>query len=176
MFETKHVPCYIERLAHKKLKLGTDEIKASYLILRIDPFTPSLAAELEDAVKGVIYRRNDAQPNPIVESVTFKHSPKPQRIEFRADPKITPSLVLTEAKVDAFRCRIPKDGTQWVLIFRVTFAEITGQDLLYLKEALFEQRFLSFENATPGLFDAEEDTERRPTRRAAAAAASTATH
>lgn len=73
-------------------------------------------------------------------------------------------MVIAEAKVTKFRVRKPKDGLQWVLVFRVIFTEVSGQDLLALKEALFEQRFLSFENATAGLFDQADAEERKNAR------------
>lgn len=165
MFESKNVPCFLERMGHKKIKIGKEEYKGTEIVLRVDPFTPALASELAET-KGIIYRRNDTEPNPNVEAVSFTYTPKPQAVEFRADPLLKPSVTLPEAKVSKFRVRRPKDGTQWVLVFKIVFAEIGGNDLLYLKEALFEQRFLSFENASPGLFDEAEQAERREAKEA----------
>lgn len=165
MFDTGNLPCYLERMGHKKLKIGQDEFKGTEIVLRIDPFTPELASELAET-KGVIFRRNDGEPNPHVDMVSFTYAPKAQRIEFRPDPQLKPSVVIPEAKVSAFRVRKPKDGTQWVLRFRIVFAEIAGADLLYLKEALFEQRFLTFENAETGLFDEAEKAAKRDAREA----------
>ena len=161
MFDTANVPIYLERMGHKKIKIGRDQYKGTELVLKIDPFTPALAGELAET-KGIIFRRNDAEANPHIDAVSFTYLPKPQRIEFRPDPVLAkPSIVIPEAKVSKFRVRKPSDGTQWVLIFRVVFAEVGGNDLLYLKEALFEQRFLTFENAAPGLFDEAEAEERK---------------
>jgi len=165
MFETKAVPCYIERMGHKTIKVGKDKFKGTELVLRVDPFTPELAAELGDNIKAKIFRRNDAETDPNIDAVSFTFKPKNQLIEIRPDPAISRASVrLLEAKVNKFRVRRPKDGTQWVLIFRVTFAECDANDLLYLKEALFEQRFFSFEDAQGGLFSEAEAEARREAR------------
>jgi hypothetical protein len=161
MFETRNVPCYLQSMSHKTLKIGSEEYKGTEIVFRVDPFTAELAGELSET-KGVIFRRNTAEVNPNIDAVSFSYAPKPQRIEFRAAPELSrPSIVVAESKVQKFRVRKPKDGQQWVLVFRATFAEISGADLLWLKEALFEQRFLSFENAEAGLFDEAEKEAKR---------------
>lgn len=161
MFETENVPCYIERMGHKNIKIGKDKFKGTELVLRVDPFSAELAAELED-VKSRLYRRNDAEADPHIDSVSFTFRPKPQLIEIRpAEDVVKASVKILEAKVGKFRARKPSDGTQWVLKFNVTFAEVSGNDLLYLKEALFEQRFFTFADAQGGLFEEAEKEERR---------------
>lgn len=166
MFETKNVPCYIERMGHKTIKIGKEKYKGTELVLRVDPFTAELASEIGNT-KGTIFRRNDVEANPELESASFSYKPKPQRIEIRPDPQIKRASVnIPESKIGKFRVRKPSDGTQWVLVFRVVFTEVSGDDLLYLKEALFEQRFFSFENAEAGLFDEAEKEARREAKEA----------
>ncbi len=161
MFDTKSIPMYLERLGHKKLKIGNDEFKGTEMVFRIDPFTSQLATELPDLKASIFRRTEGGEPNPNVDAVSFTFKPPPQRIEFRPDPEMKPSIVLIECKVSKFKVRKPKDGQQWVLTFRVEVAEIGAQDLLWLKEALFEMRYLSFEVAAPGLFDGAEQEARR---------------
>lgn len=76
MFETKNVPCYLEALRHKTIKVGVDSYKGTEIVLRISPFTPELAAELSET-KGVIFRRNDGEPNPNIDACSFTYMPKP---------------------------------------------------------------------------------------------------
>jgi len=179
MFQTSNVPCTLEGLRHKKIKVGSDEYKGSELTLRIDPFTPALASELAET-KSVIYRRNDTEANPHIDAVAFNYVPRPQRIEIRPDPELKPSVTILEAKVGKFRVRKPKDGTQWVLMFKATLIEVDAKELLYLKEALFEQRFFTFSPAAPGLFDEAEAEARKdspdakPVRRSAGGGTATA--
>jgi hypothetical protein len=145
-----------------------DEYKCCDLTFRIEPMTRELAAELDEAIKGTLYRRNDAEINGHLTKVEFTHKPKPQALTFRPDPALTmTSLELDESKITKLRARKPKDGNHWVFLFRATVAQLSGQDLLYLQEALYKQHFLTFEPAEPGLFDEEEKKERK-VRRAAA--------
>lgn len=180
MFETHNVPCYIESMGHKTIKIGKEKYKGTQLSLRVDPLTPELAAELE-SVKGICFRRNDAEVNPNIDAVSFTHKPKAQVIELRPDPSVAKhSVRIEEAKISKIRVRKPSDGSQWVLVFKATFAEISGNDLMYLKEALFEQRFFTFANVQGGLFEDAEAEARRESKDAKpvrpAAAASAATH
>lgn len=166
MFETKNVGMYLERLGHKQLKIGKDVFKGTELVLKVDPLTPELASELEQ-VKGICFRRNDADANPHIDAVSFTYKPKPQVVELRPDPEISkPSVKIPEAKVSKIKVRKPKDGQQWVLRFYLTFAEVSGADLLYLKDALFEQRFFSFDDAQGGLFEEAEREARANAREA----------
>lgn len=166
MFEKQNIPCYIERLGHKLLKIGKEEYKGTEMVLKIDPLTPELAAELE-AVKGICFRRNDAEVNQHIDAVSFTERPRPQVIELRPDPTLAKySVKIEEAKISKITVRKPKDGQQWVLKFRAVFAEVSGADLLYLKEALFEQRYFTFYEAQGGLFEEAEAEERRESRAA----------
>lgn len=163
--ERQHIPCYLERMGHKQIKIGKDEFKGTELVLKIDPLTPEIAGELE-AVKAICFRRNDADVNPSIDAVSFSQKPKAQVIEIRAEPSLKHSVKIAEAKISKIQVRKPKDGQQWVLKFRATFAEVSGQDLLYLKEALFEQRYFSFFDAQGGLFEEAEAEARRESRAA----------
>lgn len=160
MFDTPHVPVYVERMGYRWTKVGRDKFKATELVLRIDPFTPELAGELEHA-KSICFRRNDAEVNPHIDAVSFTFRPKLQTIQVFAEPTLKPSITIAEAKISKIKVRKPSDGSQWVLVFRATFAEVSGQELLYLKEALFEQRFLSFSDSQGGLFAESEEEARK---------------
>jgi len=162
MFETENVPCYIEGMRHKKVKIGKDKFNGTEIVLKVDPFTAELASELGD-MKSKLYRRNDAEVDPNVDAISFTFKPKKaQMIEIRpAEDVDKPSVKILEAKIGKFRARKPSDGNQWVLKFNIVFAEIGGNDLLYLKEALFEQRFFSFFDAQGGLFEEADAEERR---------------
>ena len=93
MFESANLPCYIERMGHKTIKIGSEKYKGTELVLRVDPFTPELASELADT-KGVIFKRTDGTPNANTSwRVTARHVP-PLHVERLADcfgsPTATP--------------------------------------------------------------------------------------
>jgi hypothetical protein len=164
MFETACIPVYLDSMGYKQIKAGKDKFKGTKMTLRIDPLTPELAAELSET-KRMLFRRDTAEANTEIDSVAFTYVPKPQAVEFYPDPAIAKaSCTIAECKVGKFKVRKPKDGSQWVLTFQITFIDVTGDDMLYLKEALFEQRFLTFENAVPGLFDEAEREARKSSR------------
>lgn len=161
MFSTQGVPCYIAGMIGKRVKVGKEKFKGIELTLRIDPFTPELASEIGD-IKSKLFKRHDASVDPNVDSATFTFKPKTQYVEIKPEPALSWAPVkIQEAKVTKFRVRRPADGTQWVLVFKVAFAESDANDLLYLKDALFETRFFSFADSQGGLFaDAEAEAAR----------------
>lgn len=160
MFETEKVTCYISLMGHKTLKIGKDKFKGTEIVLRVDPLPDELANEL--GIKAKLFRMKDAEPDSSIDSVSFTLKPRPQTIEIHpAEDVDQPSVKILEAKIGKFKARKPSDGSQWVLTFRCTFAEVSGNDLLYLKEALFEQRLFTFYEAQGGLFIDAEAEERR---------------
>lgn len=167
MFETRNVSCYLAGMAHKTIKIGQDEYKGTVLSYRIEPFTGELASDLGSEFKRHLFKGTDADVNPHIDSITFVHAPKPQRIEMRDDPLIKPSVTLSEAKIGRLRARRVKDGNHLALSFSVTVPELSGQELLWLKDALFSTRFLSFDDAQPGLFAEAEAEARRESKDAA---------
>lgn len=171
MFDTEKIGMYLDDIGHRVMKdKQGDELKVLDLTFRIEPLTPTLAAEIADGVKGVLFRRNDGEMNQNIDRVSFTHKPKPQAIQVFPDPQIgKASLTIDEGKITRLRARKPKDGNLWVFLFRVTTAHLTGADLLYLQEALYTQKFLSFANAATGLFDDEEKAARKTRRRQAEA-------
>lgn len=179
MFDTQNVPMYLDGISHRVIKdKQNEELKAVDLLFRMEPISPVLAAELSDAIKGTLFRRNDGEINPHIKAVQFAFKPKPQSIVFRSEPTIKPSLEIDEAKLTKFRARIPKDSKGWVFFFTATVANLSGQQLLVLQDSLYKMHYVSMANSVAGLFDEDEKQERKARGRAASAPASesAATH
>lgn len=163
MFDTEQVPLYLDDIGHRVMKdKSGDEYKVVDLTFRLEPLTANLAAEVAGVVKMTLFKKSDGDPTDGIKSVVFNEKPKPQAIHFYPDKGMkTPTLRLHESKITNLKARKPKDGTHWVFSFRATVAQLSGDDLLYLQEALYKQHFLTFANAKAGLFDDEEKTEKR---------------
>lgn len=163
MFDTEQIPHYLDDIGHRVMKdKSGDEFKVVDLTFRLEPLTAALAAEIASVVKSTLFKLKDAEATEGLKAVTFAVKPKPQQIAFFADRELPKaSLRLDEAKISNLRARKPKDGTHWVFTFRATVAQLSGADLLFLQEALYKQYFLTFANASPGLFDSDEKAERK---------------
>lgn len=165
MFQSKHVPCYLDGLNIRQEKLKGDDYKIADLLFRIEPMSPSLAGEISESVKSTLFRRVDGEVVSHLRAIGFDEKDlvlKPQAIEFRGDPKIAkPAFEIGEGRIAKLRARKPKDGRQWIFFFTVSCTELDGKTLLAMTEGLYKQWFLSFENALRGLFDVEEDEARR---------------
>lgn len=181
MFDSKHVPCYLDGVSIRQEKLKGDDYKVADLLFRIEPMTPKLAGEIGDAVKSTLFRRNDAEVVTHIRSAVFDSRDlgiKPQAIEVRSDPKVPMAFELDECRLANLKARKPKDDQQWVFFFTASVTQLDGATLLAVTEGLYRQWFLSFENAVAGLFDEEEKAKRKARGRANAgeAEAAAATH
>jgi hypothetical protein len=167
LFETGNLPAYIESLAYRKLKIGREEYKGVKFIVRIEPFTAALAGELGDDVKAMLFKRTDGEPKRTVRSCTLGTKVKAQQVELRPDPTMNSSATLIDCDVDFLRVRETAEGTQLVLRMVITVPVIGANDLLYLKDAVGEQRFFTFERLQGTLFDEAEAEARRESKDAA---------
>jgi len=169
MFDTPDVRVYVDALTHHTVNdRERNQVKAVDVTLRIEPIEPGLAAEIDDSVRGMLFRRGTAEVNPNAKKIVFAFAPRPQRLTFKADPDLKrPSFVVDEAKISGLTAAKPKDGQHWVFTFKATVANLGGDELAWLQHALYSHQYLTTEKATPGLFDEEEEQGRRRRRAAA---------
>lgn len=158
MFHTKHVPVHIDSLAYRRLSIGRETYKGIKFTARIEPLSAALAAELGDDVKTALFKRMDGELRRTFTAGTLTLVAKDVEIEIRPDPSMKPSVTLIDAKIDGLKVR--ESGKTIVMTMTVTVPVITANDLLYLKDAVGEQRFMSFASMQAGLF-AEADKEAR---------------
>src|SRR5205085_8151972 len=154
-----------EGMGYTMVKGNGEPFKATKLKLSV-PLTLELAADIPGA-KRTVFKLNDGTPNDDLESATFRHSSKALTIEIRADQNIRPSAKLVDAKAKRFRVPRRAHGVPPVLKFEVIVLEIGANDLLTLKEALFEQRYFSFGRMQGGFLNEAEAAERRESKDAA---------
>jgi hypothetical protein len=159
MLEKQNIAARLEGMGYTMTKVGGEDYKATKITLAVD-FTPELAADIPGA-KGAVFKRNDGTPNDDVESLVFTYKSKAQRVELRSDPSMRPSSTLIDAECRRFRIPKRAKGAAPVLKFDVIVLEISANDMLTLKEALFEQRFFTFETMQTGMwFEAEAEARR----------------
>lgn len=159
LFESKHVPVFIDGMkVNKRLKIGREKYKGVTLTARIEPLSAVLAAELGDDVKTTLFKRMDGELRGTVSSATLNYTATDLEIEVRPDPSMSPSVTLIDAKVDNLRPR--QVGKTIVLTMTITVPVIGANDFLYLKDAVDEQRFMTFAAMQNGLF-AEAEAEAR---------------
>jgi hypothetical protein len=161
LFQSGNIPCYVESFSHRKLKIGHEDYKGVKFTVRIEPFTSALAGELGDDVKTIFFKRTDGEPKRALRSATLGIKVKAQQVELRPDPALQPSATLIDCDVDFLRVRESSEGRQLVLRMVITVPVIGANDLLYLKDAVNEQRFFTFERLQGTLFDEAEAEARR---------------
>jgi hypothetical protein len=162
------LPIFIEGFIGKPMKLGKEDWKGVRVGIRIDPFTAEHAGDLSSELKAALFARTTGQVKDLIAICRPAFAFHSQRVTVRVDPSLEePSIVLPDVRiVPRPLIRLTPDGT---FLFRAQLEihEIAAMDLLYLKEAAGEQRFLTFERSEPGFFDAIEAAERRKSKHAA---------
>ena len=159
MFETKHIPIHINSMGYKREKVGSEKMKAIKVGMMISPFTAAQASEIPE-FKRALFKGTDGEVNPTLAKAEFTYQPRHQRIEMRLAPdQGKPSVTIHEAKVRGFKAMVVSGG-QFALKFTATILDVDPVDHAQLKDALFEQRFVTFMTAQAGLF-AEADAEER---------------
>lgn len=175
MFDCERIPIRIADVRHEMIERDEDEVGVTVLTCEINPFTAELAADLDEQVRAILFTRQDAVVSPKVRGVVFELSERPQEVQLRAAPdQSKASLHIVEAKIGPYKARRSKKSSEWRLVFTVTFAPASKEQLASAVDGRLKMRYATFTDATPDLFSEDEKTQKRARRSAPATAAATA--
>ena len=179
MFATEHVACRIANITHRQMEKDDQEIPLVDITCEINPLPAKLAAEIDDVVRRTLYTINDAEVSTKIKAIAFDPGALgllPQAIEFRSAPdQGKETFTLLETKISSLKAKRGKKSTAWTLVFVATCSPASDKQLGQIVDCYLKTRYLSFENASATLFDADEKKERR-TRGASAAGEAATTH
>jgi hypothetical protein len=156
LFSVAKIPMYCESISHRIEQRKSGAAKVVDLALKIEPFTPQLAAALDMDeyawIKRELFRGADASVNVDLKSATFRTPTERQLLTCYATPDSPKaSIAIDQVKVTKLRVRGQKDGSGWVLYVHVSFGPLGKTELEYVNAFYAEQRFVSWDQAEPSL-------------------------
>jgi hypothetical protein len=162
VFDRNNVPVRIADIAHRQMEHDEKEIALVELQLEINPLTRELVKELDDFVRRTLFTATDAEVTSKLKGASFQLPIRPQAIVVRMAPdQGEESFTIDEAKVGVLHARRSKKSPTWRLVFTVTCSPASEHQLSQIVDAYLKTRYLTFANASPGLFDEEEKEARR---------------
>lgn len=158
LFEVGKVGMFLDKWSPGVETRRGDEVKIVTLVLRVQPFTATLAAALEQKVRGTLFNLNSGEPQPHLKRVEFALGIPRQQLHIFASPDTKKaSILFDQAKVFYTLARTEKDLNGFAFVVKTSFGPVGKLDLEYLQDWLLNQRFVTFEQAEPGLFPDDAD-------------------
>jgi hypothetical protein len=152
LFDEDHVGCYLAAIRHRlEKKKDGDEVKMIDLALRVQPFTPALAAALDPDVRALLFTMTDATPKPKLAAVHLALTVPRQQLSIRLLPELAEQLVLCDCDISRVRVRAEKGVDGFGLVFVVSYGPPSARELAYVCDWHTQQRFLTFQPQQPAL-------------------------
>lgn len=156
LFTVGKIPMYCESISHRLERRKDSEVKVVDLALKVTPFTPQLAAALNQDeygfVKRTLFKMSDASPTVDLRSVEFRPPSDRQDLHCFAAPDVSrESIRITHAKVTKIRARSSKDANGWTLYINVSFGPLDKNELAWINDFYTGQSFISWSESEPSL-------------------------
>jgi hypothetical protein len=159
LFEVAKVGMFLDQITHGVEERRGDEVKIVTLTLRVQPFGPDLARALGGSVRTTLFKLNHPTPHPHLKRVDFRLGCPRQTLTVYASPDTgNPSILFDQGKIVATYARTQKDMDGFAFVVKVSFGPVGKHELEYLQDWLLGQRFVTCEQAEPGLFE-DDDTD-----------------
>lgn len=177
LFDTDRVGLYLDGVNLRLEKTKDAEHKVIDLTLRVQPFTPELAAALHPDVRALLFTLNDATPKPLLKAVELKLPgplPKQHFDCFLLPEDTVGAFSFTHAEISDPRVRTEKGVDGYALVFYATIGPVGRDELEYVTAWYTQCRFVTFREAQATMDfagKAEGETEAKPPRRGRRAAA-----
>lgn len=158
LFNVSKVPLFCDGVQHKTEARRGETVKVIVLTLRLAPFEKKLARAMPiGELADTLFAINGPKPR-AVRRAEFDPPTERQLLRVFAAPDVPePSIAFDQAKVGKLVSRMTKDRTAHDLHFTATFGPAGRRELEYAQEWLFSQRFVTFDEAEPGMFDDPEE-------------------
>jgi hypothetical protein len=154
LFNVSKVGCFCDGVSHSLEKRHGEDVKVLTLTLRVAPFDSKLAGEMPDGVKPTLFKLNNGEPKDTLRRADFALGVERQQFHVFAAPDVSKAtIMLDQVRVHGIYARSQKDRNGFDLVFRATFGPVGRDQLEFVQGWLLTQKFLSFEEAEPGMFD-----------------------
>lgn len=158
LFEVGKVGLFLDTITHATEAREGDTVKIVTLVLRVQPFDAQLAASMVDGVKPTLFTLNSGEPKEALRRVDFTLGvPRQNLIVFAAPDTSEPSIALSQVKISGTYARTEKGVRGYGFVFKASFGPLGRAELEYIQDWHLTQRFVTFEEAEPGLFEEAED-------------------
>jgi hypothetical protein len=160
LFNVGKVGCFCDGVSHSIEKRHGDEVKILTLTLRVAPFDAKLASALPDGVRATLFKLNNPDPKETLRRVDFALGVDRQVLTvFAAPDTMTASIAFDQVKIAGTYARTLKDRNGYDFVFRASFGPVGREELEFVQQWLLSQRFVTFEQAEPGMFDDDSEAE-----------------
>lgn len=172
LFDVAKVGLFLDTITHATEKRDGDDVKIVTLALRVQPFDHKLAGAVSDQVRNSLFNLNHPDPKPHLRRVDFALGCERQKlICYPSSDTKASRIAFDQAKISGTYARTEKNVNGYAFVFKASFGPCGREELEYIQDWHLSQRWITFEEAEPGLFpedgegeDDEEDTRaRRPT-------------
>lgn len=154
LFTVPKVGLYLESIVHGTEKRHGDDVKIITLALRVQPFDSKLAQSVSDDVRVSLFKLNHPDPKPHLRRCDFALGVPRQILKIYASSDTAkPTLALDQVRITGTYARTQKDVNGFAFIFRASFGPAGRQELEYIQNWHLSQRWVTFDEAEPGMFD-----------------------
>lgn len=165
LFGVAKVGLFCDGVAHSLEKRRGEDVKVLTLTLRVAPFDAKLASAVGDdnTVRQALFNTNNIDPKPFVRRVDFALGCERQNLHVFAAPDTErATLTLDQVRITGTYARAQKDRNGFDFVLKATFGPAGRDELEFVQGWLLTQKFVTFEEAEPGLLldeEAEDATE-----------------
>lgn len=166
LFSTGKIGLFLDTYAPGVEKRKGDVVKIITGTFRVQPFDAKLATSIDDGlsdnsgVRAALFKLGHPDPKPHLDRVNFSLACPRQNMIIFASPDTDESRVaLLQMKITGIYARTQKDVDGYALVFNASCGPLGRTELEYLHAWHRTQRFVTFEEAEPGLDFEDSDDE-----------------
>jgi hypothetical protein len=164
LFSVPKVGLFLDSYKPAIEKRRGEEVKVIQMTLRLQPFDGKLARAIDDGVgedsnvKVTLFKMGDGEAKPHLDRVDFALGCQRQQMTIFASPDTEEArLCFDQVKISGTYARTEKGVNDYAFVFKATFGPVGRNELEYIHDWHLGQRFVTFEEAEPGMFDVEAD-------------------
>lgn len=147
-FDDDRVGVFLDGVGLRLEKTKDGEMKVIDLTLRVQPFTPELAASLDPELRQELFTMTGAEAKKKIAGLSWKMTVPKQHIDVHLLPdEGRPAICLLDAEITDARVRTEKGVDGFALIFYATIGPVGRDELEYVVNWYTQQRFLTFRQA-----------------------------
>ena len=172
LFTVGKVGCFCEAAGLSTETRRGEVVKIAVVTLRVEPFDHKLASAMGcDGVRPTLFKLNHPDPNPILGTHIDLAVGVPRQIlkVFEAPDVAKGSIAFDQARIYGVHALAQKDAKGFALRFKASFGPLSARELEFINGWRLSQKFVTFDEAEPGMFDEAPDGDDGDEEEAAAA-------
>jgi hypothetical protein len=156
LFTVGKVGCFCEAVAFSTETRRGEIVKIAVVQLKVEPFDHKLATAMGcEGVRQTLFKLGHPDPNPILGSHIDLAVGMPRQIlkVFEAPDVAKGSIAFDQARIFGVHALGQKDASGFALRLKASFGPLSARELEFLNQWRLSQKFVSFDEAEPGMFD-----------------------